>query len=265
MQPVTVTLLVLAATWDAWRWYARRTAAAPEEAAALAAAVLLLLVLAARHLVRERQLYPLPLAPVTALLVTYAASFALAPPILRMAIAVSAVLFCAHRAVTGRAPPPALWGINLLALPVLPSLQFFLGYPLRLVGAALTAVLLQANGLAVARQGVDLVWRGEVMQFDAPCSGVNMLWAGLLLTLAIAWLNGSGAARLAGALVLSLAMSLLFNVLRATSLFYLESGLVAGAAWWHEAIGVIAFALAAAATVAAAQALERWQPQCSGS
>jgi exosortase/archaeosortase family protein len=173
------------------------------------------------------------------------------------------VLFCCHRAVIGRAPPPALWGVSLLALPVLPSLQFFLGYPLRLIGAALTALLLQANGLAVARQGVDLVWRDEVLQFDAPCSGVNMLWAGLLLTLAIAWLNGSGAVRLAAALVLSLAMSLLFNVLRAASLFYLESGLLAGAGWWHEAIGVIAFALAAAATVLAANALERWQPRCS--
>jgi exosortase/archaeosortase family protein len=263
MQPVAVTLLVLAATWDVWRWYARRVAAAPEEAAALAAAVLLLLALAAKHLARERRLHALPLVPITALLAAYAASFALAPPILRMAIAVSAVLFCGHTAVIGRAPPPALWGINLLALPVLPSLQFFLGYPLRLVGSALTALLLQANGLAVMRQGVDLVWRDEVMQFDAPCSGVNMFWAGLLLTLAIAWLNGSGAARLAAAVALSLAMSLLFNVLRATSLFYLESGLIVGAVWWHEAIGVIAFALAAAATVAAAQALERRQPQCS--
>ena len=60
MQPAAVTLLVLAATWDAWRWYVRRVAATPEEAAALAAAALLLLALAVRHLVRERRLHPLP-------------------------------------------------------------------------------------------------------------------------------------------------------------------------------------------------------------
>ena len=45
--------------------------------------------------------------------------------------------------------------------------------------------VLQMHGIGVTRQGTFLLWRGEMVQFDAPCSGVNMLWAGLLLTLAV--------------------------------------------------------------------------------
>ena len=40
------------------------------------------------------------------------------------------------------------------------------------------------------------------------------------------------------------------NVLRASSLFYLETGLVSQApAWWHDGIGVAAFMLSAAITL----------------
>src|ERR1700738_5023470 len=77
---------------------------------------------------------------------------------------------------------PAACVITALALPVLPSLQFTLGYPMRIISAALAVPLLRAHGLDVARQGTFLLWRDEMIQFDAPCSGVNMLWAGLLLT-----------------------------------------------------------------------------------
>ena len=39
MHPLLVAALVMAATWDAWRWYLGRVSAAPEEAAALALTV----------------------------------------------------------------------------------------------------------------------------------------------------------------------------------------------------------------------------------
>src|SRR5215467_3284434 len=130
MNPLLVCALVVAATWDAWRWYVERIWASPEEAAALALTIVFLGVLAA---VRR----PLP------------------PPRSRaaMALAIAATLFCLHVAVLTERPPVAFWGLVALALPVLPSLQFTLGYPMRIVSAALSVAALQAQGLVVARQG----------------------------------------------------------------------------------------------------------------
>ena len=73
-------------------------------------------------------------------------------------------------------------------------------------------VSLQGHGLAVARQGTFLVWRDQLVQFDAPCSGVNMLWAGLLLTLMGCVLLRSGVLKVMAAIALSLVLVIAGNV-----------------------------------------------------
>jgi exosortase/archaeosortase family protein len=260
MHPLLVTALVVAATWDAWRWYAARVWAAPEEAAALALTLVFLGILGAARMSASRPPPPLPLALLTLLLLAYAASHFAMPPIVRTAIAIAATLFCCHLAVFGERPPVAFWSLVALALPVVPSLQFTLGYPMRVVSAALTVALLQTHGLAVERQGTFLLWRDEMIQFDAPCSGVNMLWAGLLLTLMACTLFRLGAAKVLLALLLSVALALAGNVLRAASLFYLEAGLIPHApAWWHDGIGIAAFTLSAAASLWLLGRLRDWK------
>jgi exosortase/archaeosortase family protein len=250
MHPLLLAVLVTAATWDAWRWYLARVSAAPDEAAALALTVTFLGVLGVARMARPTPQHPLPLVTVAILLAAYAASHIFLPPIVRAALAISVTLYCCHLAAFQQRPPIAFWGLVALALPVLPSLQFTLGYPMRVVSAALTVGLLQAHGLMVARQGTFLVWRDEMVQFDAPCSGVNMLWAGLLLTLMGCVLLRLGALKVAIALVLSVALAIACNVLRATSLFYVETGLVPDApGWWHDGIGIAAFVLSAAVTL----------------
>lgn len=250
MHPLLLAALVAAATWDAWRWYLARVSAAPEEAAALALTVAFLGMVGVARLSRSASPRPLPLVPVALLLAAYAASYALLPPIVRAAIAISATLYCFHLAAFRERPPIAFWGLVALALPVLPSLQFTLGYPMRVVSAALTVGLLQAHGLMVARQGTFLVWRDEMVQFDAPCSGVNMLWAGLLLALMGCVLLRLGALKVMIAVILSVALAIACNVLRASSLFYIESGFVPQApGWWHDGTGVAAFMLSAAVTL----------------
>ena len=182
MHPLLIAMTVMAATWNAWWWYFERVGscargggrARPDGGCSSArsgvARVRLPAVAAAGGAAADR-----------ALLAAFAASQAFLPPLMRAAIAIAATLFCLHLAAFRERPPFAFWGLVALALPVLPSLQFTLGYPMRIVSAALAVALLQAHGLAVARQGTFLVWRDEMVQFDAPCSGVNMLWAGLLL------------------------------------------------------------------------------------
>jgi exosortase/archaeosortase family protein len=131
-------------------------------------------------------------------------------------------------------------------------------YPMRVVSATFTAALLQAHGLAVVRQGTFLAWRDELIQFDAPCSGVNMLWAGLLLTLMGCVLFRLGVLKVAAAIALALALVIAGNVLRASSLFYVEAGLVPHApGWWHDGIGIVAFGLSAIAILWVLTRLDR--------
>jgi exosortase/archaeosortase family protein len=250
MQALYVPLLVAAAMWEAWRWYLARVTAAPEEAAALLLTVAFLAVTGVIRRGRAGSAPPMRLLPITGLLLLYAATYPLVPPIVRAAVAISTTLYCLHVAVLKERPPLAFWGLVALSLPVLPSLQFVLAYPMRIVSAALTAELLSLQGLAVERQGTFLVWRGEMVQFDAPCSGVSMLWAGLLLTLLGCFLLRLPPARILVALAAALPLAVAGNALRAASLFYVEAGLIADApAWWHDGIGLAAFALSSAATL----------------
>jgi exosortase/archaeosortase family protein len=246
--PFLVAMLVMAATWDAWRWYVQRVWESPEEAASLALTVVFLGAFGVTR--RSKESVRLPLLPVTLLLAAFAVSYAMLPPIARAAIAIAATLFCGHLAAFKERPPVAFWGLVALALPVVPSFQFVLGYPMRLVCAALSVGLLQVHGLAVERKGTFLVWRDELLQFDAPCSGVNMLWAGLLLTLMGCVLFRFNTIKVMIAVALSLVLAIVCNVLRATSLFYVEAGLLPHAqAWWHEGIGIAAFTVSAAVTL----------------
>ncbi|WP_034923523.1 archaeosortase/exosortase family protein, partial [Candidatus Accumulibacter vicinus] len=66
------------------------------------------------------------------------------------------------------------------------SLQFYGGYPLRVLAGSLAVALLQLNGLAVERAGAVLLWDGRQIAIDAPCSGLRMLWAGAYLMAAAA-------------------------------------------------------------------------------
>jgi exosortase/archaeosortase family protein len=248
MHPLLVLALVASATWDAWRWYFARVAAAPEEAAALVLTVAFLGFVGVSRQSRPEPPQSLPLLPIAGVLAVLAATHAVLPPIVRAAAALALTLSCLHDAVFKERPPVAFWGLVALALPVLPSLQFTLGYPMRVVSAALTTGLLQSHGLAVARQGTFLVWRDELIQFDAPCSGVNMLWAGLLLTQLGCVLLRSCVLKVTAAIALSLVLVIAGNVLRASSLFYVEAGLVPHpSGWWHDGIGIVAFGLSATA------------------
>jgi len=256
-------MVVIAATWHAWRWYLNRIMIAPEEGAALAMSAGFVIALAWRERCSSTQsaLRDGPWQPgfhLTGLLMLYGLSFATAmPPIGRAALAVCAAVACLYGALLDRKPPLALYALIALSLPVLPSLQMTFGYGMRVVSAAMTVGLLRAQGLGVERQGTFLVWRGEMVQFDAPCSGVNMVWAGLLIAL-----MGSIALRLsiwrtALAVLAGAALAVAGNVLRASSLFYVEAGLIAGLpSAAHEAIGIVAFVLCAAGLALVLRALE---------
>ena len=84
----------------------------------------------------------------------------------------------------GVATAPVL-GLSLLSLPLLASLQFYAGYPLRVVTAEASRWLLPPAS-ASQRSGASLLVNGQLVIVDAPCSGVQMLWLGYFTACVVA-------------------------------------------------------------------------------
>jgi len=160
-------------------------------------------------------------------------------------VAVTALGIVLGRSRFGSAFHPASWGLLLLSLPVAASMQYYLGYPLRVLAAKATALLVSLAGFPVSAQGTGLLWEGETVLVDAPCSGVRMLWAGMWLAFTLAGFFGLGAARTVVVGALALVAVVAGNALRATILFFGESGIFRWPDWVHPAVGLACFAAVA--------------------
>jgi exosortase/archaeosortase family protein len=237
--PGLVLTLITGACWPVWVWTARRMVADPSEALGLVPPII-----AVALLWREAPRRWSPWLPLV-LLLLYAACYGSLLPLARGVLACTALAAAAGSLYLGTPLHPALWGLCTLALPVIPSLQFFTGYPLRVVVAQAAAPLLRLNGFAVVPQGACLGWGQQIIAIDAPCSGVKMLWTGAVLCCALAlWLRLSPW-RTVLALLGALGAVLLGNTLRAAALFYAEAGVIALPSWGHEAVGILVFAITA--------------------
>ncbi|MET3494020.1 exosortase Q [Variovorax boronicumulans] len=132
-------------------------------------------------------------------------------------------------------------GLAVLALPLLSSLQFYAGYPLRVVTAEASRWLL-VPGFDVAREGASLMVDGRLVIVDAPCSGVQMVWLGYFTACAVAlWTRRSDAAfvrrlPMVGLLVLA------GNIVRNSVLVAFEGAGQALAPWAHNALGLVVLA-----------------------
>jgi hypothetical protein len=139
-----------------------------------------------------------------------------------------------------------------LSLPVVASLQYFAGYPLRLITAEFSRTLLGLLGLDAERTGTLLQWRDHTVGVDAACSGVKMLWTTLFTAAALAARDGLGGKRTVLLLGLGLGLVVLLNGVRSSILFFPEAHLVNWPEWTHEGIGVGLFVMAAASLAALA-------------
>ncbi|QQS47084.1 MAG: archaeosortase/exosortase family protein [Acidobacteriota bacterium] len=247
-RPAVLLAIQMAAFWPVWIWYFRRMTDSSDSGwgwTALVAAIALSRLTGSadgRKRPATRSLW-LP----GALTLAYAVGYPLLSPLPRAAIAVLAI--GATISAIGNRLHAGIYGLLLLSLPVMASLQFYLGYPLRALIAVLSAGMLRVGGLTVISDGATLHWGDQSILIDAPCSGIRMLWAGALLTMILAavyrlrpWhfvLAGSGA----------FILIIIGNLFRSVALFYLEAGLIELPKQAHEAIGVAAFLMTAIAIV----------------
>jgi exosortase len=240
LPPIAWLALPLLAAWPTWRWMAARLVDGSDEPWGLVALALLIALVW-----RERESFAQ--APRSALLLAagvllLASAAAPVPALVRAGFAIGA-LVAVLGAVRRRGQPlAALAGLALLSLPLLASLQFYAGFPLRVLTAEATRALLGIAGLDVVRAGTALEVGGRLVIVDAPCAGVQMGWAAYAAACAAgAWLRLPDARFLARLPVVGV-LVLAGNVLRNTVLVLGETserGLGDAA---HEAIGLVVFA-----------------------
>jgi exosortase/archaeosortase family protein len=247
--------LQVIAFWDVGRWYVSRAAYSwdqPWGVLALVAAVV--------FLVASRQPWPQierSLLLPTLLVIFYAATYFPFGPLARATVAFTALAVTTSSLRFGKSFHPGLFGLFYLSLPTLPTLQFFGGYPLRVVVAELTAPILRLSGFAVVPEGTCLNWAGKLIWIDAPCSGIKMLWVGLFLTFVVLCLYELPLRKTLLMLPLVGVVIMAANVFRAVALFYLEAGVLDMPSWGHEYAGLIAFVLEAAGIIAIVLRLRR--------
>lgn len=249
---IYILAALLAATWPVWRWMTHRFADGSGDMWELLAAFTALTVM-----LRDRDLRPsvASLSLPAALLLAYAASYSVLSPLPRGLLAMAAIGTAISTLWYGKRIDVALCGLLLICLPVMASLNFYLGYPLRVAAGSITEVLLQMNGIAALREGAQLEWNGRSIAFDAPCSGVKMLWTGAYLSFSLSAMMRLSALRTAALAALSVVVVIVANAIRATSLFYVKAGIFEGPELLHDAIGVVMFAFAAVAVFTLARTL----------
>jgi exosortase len=235
------------AIWPIWRWIGARMM---DRSDAHWEIVAVITALAFLWRDRKTDASQAPGALPIILLLTYAMTFGFATPLVRALLAFAALATACSALWYGKRVELPICGLLMLSLPVMASLDFYVGYPLRVVVGEATAWLLHTNGIAAHREGTLLLWSGRTVAIDAPCSGIKMLWTGAYLCFALAALMKLSAVRTLALAVGAAIVVIVANILRATSLFYVEAGLVGAPPAAHEGIGVLMFVVAAGALAA---------------
>ncbi len=164
-----------------------------------------------------------------------------APPLFAAAVAMLALATFLNGA-RPHEPAAPLATLLLLALPVIATLQFYLGYPLRWLTAHAAAPLLSVAGLDVRAAGAALQWGAKTILVDPPCAGIGMLWIGSYAAALFSHMQRADALRTLANGAAAAAIVFAANVARNTALFFPETRLVDLPEGFHPAIGLAAMA-----------------------
>jgi exosortase/archaeosortase family protein len=233
--------LLAAALWPAWLWMGRRMLDRSDDPLGLLALAGLgwLAWRSRRRLRAAPPLGWLTVALAGAVLATAAQGVLPALAVALLAVLALAAGLAAYLPATVATAP--MFGLSVLALPLLASLQFYAGFPLRVITAEASRWLLAA-GYAVERSGASLRVDGHLVIVDAPCSGVQMAWFGYFtacaVTLYLARGNRAFLTRLPAVSVLVLGG----NIVRNTLLVAAEASGRHLPGWAHEGVGLVVLA-----------------------
>jgi exosortase/archaeosortase family protein len=243
-----ILVLAVVALWPVWRWYGVRVIHSSDELGGVVAILTVLVFLYTSKPRRENPVgisWPIPLA----LLVAYIVSYYYLPPLLRAVLAMALIANLISQFWFHKHFHLGLSALLILSLPLMASLQFYLGYPMRVVVGSMAELLLQLNGLSVIREGTVLSWGSRIISIDAPCSGVKLLWVSGYLASALACFLRLSARQTLIFFAMIMVVVLWANVFRSTALFYLEAGILPMQSWMHDGVGLLVFLFSASTIV----------------
>ncbi|MBK1827877.1 exosortase/archaeosortase family protein [Haloferula rosea] len=132
-----------------------------------------------------------------------------------------------------------LVALLVLSMPVMASLDFYAGYPLRVVAAEISHGLLTVAGIEVERAGVMLIDGGRLVGIDPPCAGIRMLWTASFVAAFLAARMRLGWTQTVGLMSLAVVCVVIGNGVRAALVFLPESGRVEWPESLHSAVGLV--------------------------
>ena len=167
--PIAWLALQAAALWTHWRWAAARVGDGSDDPLGVVAlAALLWAVLRLAPALRGQPRLGWLATALGLSIAATVATFIAAPLIGALLAALALATGLRAFMPAGRASLP-LAGLAVLALPLVSSLQFYAGYPLRVLTAQLSTWGLQLAGVAAARSGSAMTVEGRLIVVDAPC------------------------------------------------------------------------------------------------
>lgn len=241
--------LQAAALWPHGAWMARRLQDGSDEPLGLVALAALALLVAQAAPKMRLAPHTVWLGPAAALTVAASAALFALPPLAAALIAALALAAGLMAWLPAEAPRAPLAGLVLLSLPLIASLQYYAGYPLRVLTAQLSAWMLSLGGYAAERAGASMQVNGQLVIVDAPCSGVQMVWMAYFCACAFAAIVSLRDSRFLARLPFVGLIVLAGNVLRNSVLVSLEARPQGLDAAVHQAIGLVALACVCAAVV----------------
>ena len=232
-------LAAILALWPVWRWYFLRLNDGSDEPLGLLALLTITVLL---WPLRAR-LSPSSTSTLAAaaILIFYSLAYPFLLPLPRALLGVTALALAIglHRA------PAGVWGILILSLPLMASLQFYFNHPLQKITAHGAAFLINLwPGLEISVRGTLLQWHGNPVAVDPPCSGIRMLWVGGFVHFSLATYHRHSWTTLAWLSPVALLAIIAANSLRAALLFPKESGAITLPDWTHAGIGLLVFGAA---------------------
>ncbi len=217
------TFLLIGAFWPVWVWYVQRYFDRSDEPLGIVALITFLVLI---YLRREM---PNPSAPNKfewilgiASVALYIATFWWAPKAVEGVFAITSLGIFLPRLLSQNKLRICDWILLYMTLPVISTLNFYLGFPARYLIAHLASLVLATCQYPVSVEGVSIYANGQLLEVDPPCGGIKILWFYIYLATSLAGLFKFDWKNTFRIIATSITFAIIGNPLRIALLFMLQ-------------------------------------------
>lgn len=232
MKNMILYVFYLLALWPSWKFLIERTLDQSDDPWGLFAACAILVLFFSKvkmdpkARVRQSQLDWAQFGLALLVLILYAITLNHIPDLAAALLGLSGLGLLSCQILYSKPFHQGCFLLHLLCAPLLPSVCFFTGYPVRLLISQIAAKLLQVQGLAVEAKGTALIYSNQTIFVDAPCSGIKLLWLGLIIASFFSALLSLNSRRTFLLIICTSLVTFILNVLRVNMLFFSEARII---------------------------------------